>query len=91
MLVTYCDLCGQPIKDNESYRLYVAEPVYKNQQNDEEQSYYGYLDKVQKNTKEICPTCKKIIDEIFKLRLENISKIVQYITDVYNLPSKDKI
>lgn len=52
--------------------------------------YYKYLDKLAKESKNICPNCKRLYDEIFKLRLQNLNKIALDLLGIYELSPKDK-
>jgi hypothetical protein len=85
MQVAYCDLCGTPLKESNYFIFYISEP----QQNkfNEINEYYDYLKRVEKDVKEICPTCKHIIDKIFELRLQNLSALANDLLGIYNLPS----
>ena len=85
MQIIYCDLCSSPIKENNFFMFYVCEP--KNTYYDE-LNYYENLRKVQKEVKEICPSCKHIFDRIFELRLQRLSELSNELLGVYNLPSK---
>ena len=83
MQVDYCDLCNQPLKENQYWLLFVSSP------NDRitNQNYFEYMEKVKKGTKEICPTCKLIYDEIFRLRLKNLSQLAIKLLGIYELSS----
>jgi hypothetical protein len=86
MHVSYCDLCGTPLKENNYYMLYTSEP--KNTNFNEMNDYYNYLKKVEQGVKEVCPSCKHIFDKIFELKLERLSELANEINFTYNLPSK---
>ena len=91
MKVNYCDLCGVPLKDGEYFTLYVASPVKSKEEAETINNYYDYLAKVEKEVKDICPTCKRLIDEIFKLRLQNLNQINDELFGIYELsPKKEK-
>jgi len=105
MKVFYCDLCGQPLKDNEIFSLSIITPTEVPHPQYEEniqgqnvitnaKEYYDYMDKVDRETKEICLPCKKLFDLIFQLRLQNLMMISNELLGIYNLPSllelKDK-
>jgi hypothetical protein len=86
MNVSYCDLCGQPMKDSNYYILYVRNPGVKvpdvsdfENQSDYHHAYYRYIMSVQKETKEICPTCKHVFDKMFELRLQRLSELADEI------------
>jgi len=84
MQVNYCDLCGQPIKDGESWVLYLSPPTILNQA-----QYYDELIKtIKKNSKEICLRCKDIFDKIFELRLQRLSELTEEINNAYHMPLK---
>ena len=83
MQVNYCDLCNQPLKENDYYVLFVSTPkIYLSGKD-----YFDYMEKVRKETKEICPTCKLVFDEIFKLRLQNLSQLAINLLGIYELSS----
>ena len=87
MQVNYCDLCNSPLKDNNFYSLYIAEPKQLNNLNNED--YYIYMQDIQKKVKQICPACKIIFDKMFELRLQKLSELTEEIWFTYNLKSKD--
>ena len=89
MKVNYCDLCACPLKENDYYILYICKSSDSPKLIQNEMDYYQYLQKVQKEIKEICPQCKLIIDEIFKLRFQNLSKLSLELLGIYSEPSKD--
>jgi len=66
MDVQYCDICLNPIKEGTLYQLYLSKPRPDALNSAEE--YNKYLLEVKKEVKDICPTCKHIIDRIFELR-----------------------
>jgi len=84
MEVSYCDLCGVPLKDGEQYMLYISKPTA------QEQTYFDYLKDVKTETKDVCSTCKKIFDYIFELRLQNLSCLSNELLGIYQLPSYKK-
>ena len=86
MQVSYCDLCGIPLKEGTYFMLYATKP--QNITYDEIEGYYKQLKEVQKEVKEICPSCKYVFDEMFRLRLVNLSELVDEINLIYNLTSK---
>jgi hypothetical protein len=94
MIVTYCDLCGVPLKENESYFLVVCSAMNTAMNLDRtltEEDYRRYLDKIDKESqrKEICPTCKRLFDDIFKLRLQNLTEIANELLGIWKLSSKE--
>jgi len=87
MKVTYCDLCGTAIKNNTGVILL----KFNQMDNPTMMSYTSFLDILEQSMKEICPTCAMIIDEIFKLRYYNLSKLNQELFGIYKLESSDKV
>ena len=77
-----------PLKEKNYFSLYISEP--RNQNFNDMNEYMEHLQKIQKEVKIICPSCKEIFDKIFKLRLENLSDLTNELTNTYNLPSKEK-
>ena len=91
MIVQYCDLCGSPLKESEFYRLYIASPNNINQYRQEDatyEDYMRYLQRIEKEVKEICPSCKIIFDKIFEYRLQGMSKLTDECAGMFNLPPK---
>lgn len=85
MKVDYCDLCGQPLKQEYMFILYLAEP---SQFISKKLDYYSYIDKIQKEAKEICPECKYVFDKMFELRLSRLSELTEEILNTYRLAPK---
>jgi hypothetical protein len=84
--VSYCDLCGTPLKEGNYLMLYICEP--RNTNFNEIGEYMEYMKKVERGVKEICPSCKHVFDRMFELRLERLSELAGEIMNTYNLPSK---
>ncbi len=95
MFVNYCDLCGQPLKNNDYYSLYITKPGdevpeqkdYNNLQ-DYNKAYINYLSYLSKEVKEVCPNCKYIFDKIFEYRLSRMTDLTKECSDLFNLPPK---
>jgi len=90
MLVNYCDLCGVPLQENNFYRLYVSSPNT-NQHRQDDANYEDYmkqLERLEKDVKDICPSCKLIFDKIFEYRLQGMSRLTDECAGMFNLPSK---
>ena len=85
MRVNYCDLCGKVMKKNTKFMFYVGEPNNKEYDNVEE--YMHYLKRVEREVKEICPTCKYIFDKIFEYRLQGLSKMTAELEHLFKLPT----
>lgn len=89
MQINYCDICGSPLKGNDFWTMYLTHDTNKEQ---EASDYYNdaqnYLKKIEKEVKDICPTCKKLIGEIFKLRLQNLNQLNSELLGIYKLPTK---
>ena len=83
--VDYCDLCGQPLKEDAMWILYLSPPRdgYK-----ADETYTEYLNRIEKGSKEICPTCKYIFDKMFELRMSRLSELANEIMKIYNLQTK---
>jgi hypothetical protein len=79
-----------PLKGNDYYILYVANPGEKNQYRNEDKTE-DYIEKVQKGMKEICPTCKNIFNKMFELRLHRLGELADEINLMYNLPTRKKL
>ena len=95
MLITYCDLCNVPLKDNNFFSLYVNNPDNpppdSNKYDTTQEYYYDYnryLERVRRDVKEICPSCKYVFDKMFELRLQRLSELADELMDTYKLPSK---
>jgi hypothetical protein len=94
MQVEYCDLCDSVIKETEMFTLYIAAPFVPRTDNygntyEGESDYYSYVDRVRKESKKICPVCKHIFDEIFRLRRNNLSQLTEEILNISHLSTKD--
>lgn len=92
MKVTYCDLCGQPIKDKK-IRLLVTEYYEREYYNKDSEAINPYQRDTgwsKQKEVEICATCKEIIDNIFKKRMIGIIKLAQDLKHIYEVPEKDK-
>jgi len=86
--VEYCDLCEVPLKESDYYMLYIT-CASSMPQSDNVEEYYQNLNKVQKQVKELCPDCKEIFDQIFKLRKEKLGELADDILDMYKKPTKN--
>jgi hypothetical protein len=83
------------MKDYNYYMLYVHNPGVKmpnandfDSMNEYYHAYYRYITNIQKETKEICPTCKHVFDKMFELRLQRLSELADAIWQEYQLPSR---
>lgn len=72
------------------FTLYIVTPLTKQQEEEYHKNYYAYLEKLEKESKHICPNCKKLYDELFRLRLQNLNQISQDLLGIYELPPKDR-
>jgi hypothetical protein len=86
--ILYCDICGSPVKDKDYYKLYITKYTDGSEIKTEDE-YYKYLDFIQKQLKDVCPSCKVLLDEIFKLKFNNVSAINAELLGIFNLPVKD--
>lgn len=87
MQVTYCDLCGCPLKEGTYYMLYVANPHVSYDMHSNAQQYYN---QIEKETKCICPTCRELFNRIFEYRLEGMIKLTEECAAMFNIEVKDK-
>ena len=86
MRVEYCDLCASPLKENNYWMLYVSEPRDTNF--NEIEDYAVYMKRVEREVKEICPSCKHIFDKMFELKLQRLSELTEELNLTYKLPTK---
>jgi len=86
--VSYCDICSTPLKDKDYYKLYITKYTDGSEIKTED-DYYKYLDFIQKQLRDVCPSCKVLIDEIFRLKLKNISALNTELIGLFSLPSSD--
>ena len=86
MEVTYCDLCANPIKDGQSWILYIASPENLHQALESRDDVDKYINKVKSEQKEICPTCKHLFDRIFFHRLEGMAALTEECYELFNIP-----
>lgn len=90
MNIVYCDLCANPCKDGQTYILYIASPEQLGQALETKEDVHHYINKVQSEQKEICPTCKHLFDRIFFHRLEGMAALTEECYNLFNLPPYDK-
>jgi hypothetical protein len=90
MNITYCDLCASPIKDGQSWILYVASPEDLDRSLETKDDVHKYVNKVTSEQKEICCNCKKLFDRIFFHRLEGMAALTEECYDLFNLPPYEK-
>jgi hypothetical protein len=83
MQVNYCDLCDTAIKNDQGYILIAAPKV------SEPMTANEFIFLLQNHTKEICPICKTVLDEIFKLRFNNLKTLSNELLAIYNLQIQD--
>ena len=79
MLISYCDLCGCPIK-GEKYIIDIKK--YFHYPPDEPTKYPEELFQ-----KEICVICYHGIMDIFKQRLYKLCEMAEYIEKTYKIPT----
>jgi len=85
MNVFYCDLCGQPLKTIR-HKLFVADMIDSQELNDVLNNYYKNMDTLEKNSKDICESCKAIIETIFLLRKEHLHELESTLEKLFKLP-----
>lgn len=91
MNILYCDICNVPIKETDYYMIYIR---YSKQPTSDVEDYYNnygnYLKKVDKQIKDICPECKRMIDRILELRKARINELYEEILRIDNTPPKEE-
>ena len=91
MKIEYCDICDTPLKNGDFWTLYMTHDANKTQDaQDFYNDYQNYIKRLEKEVKDICPSCKRLIDEIFRLRLQNLNQINLELLGIYDLPSYNK-
>jgi hypothetical protein len=88
MQINYCDLCNLPLKNNDYYHFYITESQKEKSSYNNLEDYYSYLNMVKQEIKDICPKCKEVIDRIFELRMENLSRLSEELLGIYKLQLK---
>jgi len=89
MKIEYCDICDTPLKDGDFWTLYLTHDTNKAQDvQDFYNDYQNYIKRLEKEVKDVCPSCKKLIDEIFKFRLQNLNQINNELFGIYELQTK---
>jgi hypothetical protein len=81
------------MKDGQSWILYIASPESMEQALETKEDVNHYVNKVQSEQKEICHTCKHIMDDIFSRKLEatfEYSKACYGILKVPYISKEDK-
>lgn len=86
MEIHYCDMCGIPVKDGSFFMLYIANPTWNNGEELTEEVMREHYARIEKETKEVCPKCKKIFDDIFAYRMDGIIKMAKECQDTFALP-----
>lgn len=86
MQINYCDLCAGPMKDGQSYILYIATPQELKGNIESHEDLEHYINKVKTDEKEICPTCKHLFDRIFYHRLEGMAALTEECVNMFGLP-----
>jgi len=96
MLINYCDLCGSPLKENNFTTLYVNNPnnpppdsTKFDNIDDYSKAYNSYILRLQRDVKEICPSCRHLFNKIFEYRLEGMAKLTEDCRYLFNLPTKN--
>ena len=89
MDVKYCDLCNIPLKEKDYYLLYIIKPILMTNTNNQ-YDYIALLQKVEKEVKDVCPRCKTIIDEIFRLRMQNLNQLSLELLGMYEEKPKER-
>lgn len=87
----YCDLCGIPMRDGSYFMLYVANPTWRDGIELTEEVMREHYARIEKETKDICPKCKKILDDIFAYRMDGILKMAKDCQDTFALPPYKEI
>lgn len=85
MRANFCDLCGGIIKGRDYYCLLIIKPTT---EEITPESYLHMLGQIEKDKKDVCPTCKEVFDKMFELRLHKLSQLAIEITKIVKLPTK---
>ena len=83
-----CDLCSLPIKDFQMYTLLIVPPGPLSTSVTDLQDYSNRAAK--EKEREICSTCKYLLDRIFFHRLEGMNILTTECHKLFNLPSYEK-
>ncbi|KKN82735.1 hypothetical protein LCGC14_0305590 [marine sediment metagenome] len=79
----FCDVCGLILKEGEkTYLILIPEAEF---------SQYLYGKGNPENSKEICPTCKGILDMFLNLRKSGVDAIMKQIKDSFKTKIKRRI
>jgi hypothetical protein len=68
---------------------YTPQPNHYETNEDYKKAYTDYLTNMQQETKEVCPSCKKIFDKMFEYRLQGMCKLTEECEDLFNLPPRE--
>lgn len=78
-ITNFCDICRQPIKPNDKKYTFLSQELVeidKSGKNEIEIIHEYMKQKQEAKVEEICVSCKKVYDYVFKkLRLEQVNKI----------------
>ena len=79
-----CDLCDTPLKLNKPKIILVL----LEEKPDGDKAKYTSYESIVSNKKEICETCRDIIQRIFLQRKTALNHILKEIEDIWNLDTK---
>jgi hypothetical protein len=89
MQITYCDLCGLPLKDKDFFLFYIIPAKQQAPQFDNIEDYSENIGRISKEIKEVCPSCKHIIERIFELRFNNLRELESELLGIYEKQPKE--
>lgn len=91
--VHYCDICDEILR-KEVYILSIAKVENLNEVvGHDAMSATDFLSVLKKRTpkiREICPSCKKVLEHFFKIRITKLREIQKEIEKIYRQSSRDK-
>ncbi len=80
MQVCYCDICNIVLKDKKHIIVIFEDAVFKEQ-------YSGGVSK-KKDTYEICDSCLKLIEDIFKYKKTKSTELKKLVDKIYQVKKK---
>jgi len=90
MKVTYCDICGQPIKGDFYSLTIIKKSDLINFGYKMEGIFLGTPDSIKMKTQEVCESCFAMLEIIFSLKKKGVKRVLSELEEIYNLTNGKK-